>query len=53
MVPNYVRRDVDTVSESQIKLPRAGVQTSYVHSSINMSGSRVDRTIGVACGGAS
>ena len=33
MVRNYVRRDVDTVSESQIKLPRAGVQTSYVHSS--------------------
>ena len=29
----YVRREVDTVSESQIKLPEAGVQTSYVHSS--------------------
>ena len=36
MVRNYVRRDVDTVSESQIKLPRAGVQTSYVHSSIKL-----------------
>ena len=34
MVRNYVRRDVDTVCELQIKLPRAGVQTSYVHSSI-------------------
>ena len=37
MVRNYVRRDVDTLSECLTNnLLGAGVQTSYVHSSISM-----------------
>ena len=36
MVRNYVRRDVEQSDRVTNKVLKAGVQTSYVHSSINM-----------------
>ena len=40
MVRNHVRRDVEQPDRVTIKVLKAGVQTSYVHSSINNNGIR-------------